>query len=315
MGRLAWTTATRSGIVSRVGRGAGLLGLLCLVSLGSASSAGAAACGWNPVCPYQGIQVLGDSDPGSLDRPLAVAMGPSGNVVVADGMKQSVREFTATGQLLRQIGTPGEVFPGISGVAVSPTNGEIWESDTTGTRGFAADGTPNVFIRGLESTPFVAAGGLAVSPSGNVYIFNWATNSVFEYSPAGVLLTSWPATNVVAPGMGYSEPLAVDAEGNVYLGAGALVREFNSAGSQVATLSMPSSVTTLAVYGSALYAQVGSGVGAEIATYDLSGNLTSEFPDSGLEVPTSGALSLWGRRGSSPPPPITRSRISRSMAR
>jgi hypothetical protein len=116
------------GIVLRVGRGVGLLGVLCLVSLGSASSAWAAACGWNPVCPYQGAQVLGDSDPASLDRPLAVAMAPNGDVVVADGMKQSVREFTATGQLVRQIGTPGEDFPGISGVAVSPTNGEIWES-------------------------------------------------------------------------------------------------------------------------------------------------------------------------------------------
>jgi sugar lactone lactonase YvrE len=97
--------------------------------------------------------------------------------------------------------------------------------------------------------------------------------------------------------MGYSEPIAVDAEGNVYLGAGPLVREFNSAGSQVATLSTPSSVTTLAVYGSALYAQLGSGVGAEIATYDLAGNLTSEFPDSSLEVPTSGATFAVGASG------------------
>ncbi len=143
MGRLAWTTVTRSGIVFRVGRSVGLLGLLCLVSLGSASSAvAAAACGWNPVCPYQAGQVLGNSDPASLDRPLAVAMAPSGDVVVADGMKQSVREFTATGQLVRQIGTPGSSYAGISGVAVSPTDGEIWVSDSTGTRGFAADGTP-----------------------------------------------------------------------------------------------------------------------------------------------------------------------------
>jgi len=288
---------TRSGIVLRVGRGAGLLGLLCLVSLGSASSAGAAACGWNPVCPYQGVQVLGDSDPASLDGPLAVAVAPSGDVVVADGMKQSVREFTATGQLVSQIGTPGSSYAGISGVAVSPTDGEIWVSDSTGTRGFAADGTPNAFIGGLNSVPLVVAGGVAVGPSGNVYIFSWPTNSIFEYSPTGVLLTSWPATNVVAPGTGYSEPIAVDAEGNVYLGAGALVREFNSAGSQVATLSTPSSVTTLAVYGSALYAQLGSGVGAEIATYDLSGNLMSEFPDSGLEVPTSGATFAVGASG------------------
>jgi sugar lactone lactonase YvrE len=297
VGRLAWTTVTRSGIVLRVGRGAGLLGLLCLVSLGSASSAGAAACGWNPVCPYQGVQVLGDSDPASLDGPLAVAVAPSGDVVVADGMKQSVREFTATGQLVSQIGTPGSSYAGISGVAVSPTDGEIWVSDSTGTRGFAADGTPNAFIGGLNSVPLVVAGGVAVGPSGNVYIFSWPTNSIFEYSPTGVLLTSWPATNVVAPGTGYSEPIAVDAEGNVYLGAGALVREFNSAGSQVATLSTPSSVTTLAVYGSALYAQLGSGVGAEIATYDLSGNLMSEFPDSGLEVPTSGATFAVGASG------------------
>jgi sugar lactone lactonase YvrE len=277
-----------------VGRGAGLFGLLCVVSLGSASSAGAAACGLNPVCPYQAIQVLGDSDPASLDRPLAVAEAPNGDVVVADGMKQSVREFTATGQLVRQIGTPGEIFPGISGVAVSPTNGEIWESDTTGTRGFAADGTPNAFIGGPNSVPLVLAGGVAVSPSGNVYIFSWATSSVFEYSPTGALLTSWPATNVPASD---SEPIAVDAEGNVYLGASALVREFNSAGSQVATFSMPSSVTTLAVYGSALYAQLDTGVGEEIATYDLSGNLTNEFPDPGLEVPTSGATFAVGASG------------------
>jgi sugar lactone lactonase YvrE len=283
VGGVTRTWATPAGLGSGLARAIGLLGLLALVSLGAASRAAAAtACTWNPVCPYQGLRVLGGTDASSLAGPLAVALTPGGDVVVGDRGAESVREFTATGQLVQYIGTPGS-YQDENGVAVDPTSGEIWVSDEMGVHGFTADGTPEATATGNGVGPF-QTDGIAVAPNGTLYAFNGDTSTIYSYSPAGTVLSMLPAPGVIPDNSGDAPvAMAVDSEGDVYLADidSEKVTEVSPAGIEVATLSVPS-VMSLAVSGSTLYVQSEWGEGAQIRTYDLSGGLTGGFVDSGL---------------------------------
>jgi hypothetical protein len=123
-----------------------------LASLGAAAGARAAACGWYPVCPYTVVQTLGDTDPASLEGPMDVAVTPGGDVLVADLTKESVREFDASGQFIRQIGAPGS-FQYVDAVAVDQSSGEIWVADQTGVHGFSPTGTLESTLRRRCPTP------------------------------------------------------------------------------------------------------------------------------------------------------------------
>jgi sugar lactone lactonase YvrE len=264
-------------------RGLVVLGVALVVALLAASSAAAAACGWNPVCPYQAATVFGDTDPASLDGPLAIALTPSGDAVIADQAKESVREFDATGQLVREIGTPGS-YNNVNGVAVDESSGEIWVSDYMGVTGLASDGTPEVQIQtyapdGVPPASFHPAG-IAVGPSGTLYVYDGQASSIAAYSPAGVLEATWPVPT--PPGdEGESATLAVDSAGNVYVGFVDLyssIEKFSSAGTLLGTLAPDSVPTTIAIYGSTLYVESDTG----FDTYDLAGNHTQLIADPGL---------------------------------
>ena len=117
-----------------------LLLLVILICGSLAPSALAARCGRNPVCPYGRMQVLGGSDADSLSGQLAVALTPAGNVVLSDSGRQSVREFTRSGQLIMQIGAADD-FGVLRGVAVDPVSGEIYVEDAGCVWWVAPDGT------------------------------------------------------------------------------------------------------------------------------------------------------------------------------
>ncbi len=216
-------------------------------------------------------------------------------MVVADQAKESVRVFTATGQLVGQIGTPGS-YSQINDLAVDPSSGEIWVSDSLGVHGFTSDGTPEGTARGNGVGPF-QVGGIAAGPNGILYVFNGDTSTVYEYSPAGAILAMWPATNTIPAGPYWPVKLAVDGQGNVYVGVSAVVHKFSSAGSPLATFSLGSSVTSMTISGSILYAQFGSGTGAGIGTYDLSGHPQGGFADSALASAVVGPTFAIGASG------------------
>jgi hypothetical protein len=269
-----------------------------LASLGAASSAQAAACTWNPVCPYQATAVLGGSDAASLQGPLDVALTPTGDVVVADRGGESVREFTSTGQLVQQIGTPGS-YDTINGLAVDPSSGEIWVSDDMGVHGFTAAGTPEATAVGNGVGPMQMEG-IAVGPNDTLYMFNGDTSTIYEYSSSGTILSMWPAAGVAAGDIPLPVTMAVDSQGDLYIAeiGSSVVKEFTSAGTAVATISLSSSVASMAISGSTLYAQFGSGPGAEIDTYDLSGDFTGGFVDNDLEDNAEGAGATFAVDGS-----------------
>jgi sugar lactone lactonase YvrE len=199
-------------------------------------------------------------------------------LVVADRAKESVREFDAAGHLVRVIGTPGS-FNDVVGVAVDPSSGEVWVADYCGIYGFSTTGAPLGEVYGCSVSGPASGrfhpGALSVGADGTVYVFDRSAGQIREYSPQGVLLTSWEVPGAtatsVSPPLVYPVAIAVDGAGDVYVSAspgGDVVREFSPSGSLRRTLPI-GDPPELAISGSTLYAGVRSGASAEVDAYPL----------------------------------------------
>src|SRR5205823_2226070 len=102
----------------------------------------------------------GDGGPATaahLNGPRGVAVGPSGDVFIADSDNNRIRRVTPSGTISTVAGT--------------------------GEAGFAGDGGPAVAAH--LSRPF----GVAVDPSGTLYIADTDNNRIRRVSPAGVIST------------------------------------------------------------------------------------------------------------------------------
>ena len=124
--------------------------------------------------------------------PRAVAVDGSGNVYVADTINSTLRKVTPEGTVSTLAGTAGA--PG------------------------SADGTG-------AAARFNYPRGVAVDPSGNVYLADTGNNTIRKVSPAGVVSTLAGAAGFYGPEDGtgaaarFRAPygVAVDASGNVYV--------------------------------------------------------------------------------------------------
>jgi hypothetical protein len=245
---------------------------VCLALLCSAGVAHAAPCGsYNPVCPYQRLEVLGGTDLSSLNGPLAIALAPGGDVLVADQAKESVREFSSDGTLIGQIGTPGS-YNDVNGVAVDQQSGEIWVSQYgRSIEGFNSAGTPNVTITDaalpapLADAFFPAA--IAVGPGGDLYVLDH-DGDLIVFSPAGDEVTEFSVSSAFPSGLP-TQPvttIAVDDSGDVYVApATGPIHEFDSSGASMATIADEGG-GGIVIYGGQLYVE-DSG---EINSYELS---------------------------------------------
>jgi hypothetical protein len=186
-------------------------------------------------------------------NPLGVAVDTSGNVFVADSENDTIREVSAAGIVTTLVGLPG-VYGSANGTNSAalfhqPTNvavdneGNLFVADfsnqairkvtrvgtnwvvttpvgSPGSYG-TADGTNNAAL-------FILPCGVAVDGGGNVFVSDWAANTIRKVTPVG---TNWVVTTLVgSPGSSGSADgtngaarfnsvfsLAVDAEGNLFL--------------------------------------------------------------------------------------------------
>jgi len=119
---------------------AGLV-LLALLSLLTTSwlvptDAHAAGCPGASACPYAGIQLIGQRAEGVLRFPEAVALGPQGDVYVADQLSYAVQKFSPEGTLEAQWGSFGgghSQFGPIGGIAVD-ASGAVYVVDSSHNR-------------------------------------------------------------------------------------------------------------------------------------------------------------------------------------
>jgi uncharacterized protein (TIGR03663 family) len=174
--------------------------------------------------------VVGSTGSGALQfkAPKGIAIGPNGNLYVADSQNNRIEVFSPTGQFVRAWGSKGTgngQFNEPWGIAVGQ-NGNVYVADTWNHRvqEFDADGK---FVRSWGSSPvgqpatapgqFYGPRAIAIDSQGNVYVTDTGNKRVEKFDPNGTYLTSFGGAG---SGLGlFNEPvgLAIDQAGNFYV--------------------------------------------------------------------------------------------------
>ncbi len=172
----------------------------------------------------------------AFGEPTAIAVGPSGNVYVADGSRfhDRILEFNSEHQYLGQFGSPGSgpgQFNQIGGIAINPISGDLYVSDS------GNDRVQQFSPEGVYETQFGSFGsgngqlwypsGIALDSSGDVWVLDNYNGRMEEFSPSGAYLTQWTGERK----LGWATGLAVSG-GNLYVSEpyNARIQEFSSSG-------------------------------------------------------------------------------------
>lgn len=183
--------------------------------------------------------------------PAGIAVDPRGSVYVADEGHQRLVRLWGDGTFLGELGGPGDLggaeLAGADALAVSAATGQTYVADAGHNRILVYGPEGSLQARWGAGAGDGAAGdgpgafdrpeGIAVAPSGNVYVADTANNRVVELSPAGSAIAEWGSKGT--SGGRFHSPLAVavDAAGRVYVldGENNRVQEFEAGGRFLAT--------------------------------------------------------------------------------
>ena len=202
----------------------------------------------------KGTQGLGGDGGGAtgalMDTPTALVLDPAGNLYIADTNNHRIRKVGTDGNISTfagngQAASSGDGGPATSAAMNSPEGlaidqaGNLYVADTAGhrVRKITPDGTITT-VAGNGSGGFTGDGGpatqaslyypkgLAVDPSGNLFIADWLNSRVRVVTPDGTIYTAagngafsyygdgGPATNAA---LRFPWGLAADASGKIYI--------------------------------------------------------------------------------------------------
>ena len=180
-----------------------------------------------------------------LVSPIPIAVGPDGDVYVADPLTQRIRRYHPTGIYCDEWYVIQPPPPGTVGlarytfvpraIAVGP-EGNVYALCGDAVFFFAPDG---VYLggwgtRGTGAGEFVNPTGLAVASNGRVYVADTYNERVQYFSSAGSFLGKWGSYGVDEGKFHYPEAIAIAADGEVVYVADTLnerVQYFNPDGS------------------------------------------------------------------------------------
>src|SRR5204863_1417797 len=189
-----------------------LLGALVLACAGlllaGTPAAGAGPCpgsGSRP-CPYAGVKIIGQRAEGVLRFPEAVALGPQGDVYVADQLSYVIQRFSAGGAFETEWGSYGGghgQFGPIGGLAVDGA-GNVYVVDSSHDRIQKFDANGNFLLswghRGSEVGQFhfgssqnptqPPGGGIAVGGE-HVYVADSGNNRIERFTLDGREPLAW----------------------------------------------------------------------------------------------------------------------------
>ena len=172
-----------------------LAGALLAISIPTLALAQSPSPGVSPPDPFTLVATLDQAATG-LVRPTDLAVGPDGNLYIAD-LEPSIRVITPTGEPVRTWGTPGSepgqlnFGPSLPDIAVDADGlvyvleggnrrVEVFQPDGTLVRGFGSFGTgPGQFVAPINMT---------LDSAGNVYVIDDQAQTINKFDPDGGLL-------------------------------------------------------------------------------------------------------------------------------
>ena len=239
---------------------------------------------------------------GQLNQPRGIGIAPDGSLYVADQANNRVEKFDSNGKFVLAWGSKGTApgqFDNPSGVAIDKA-GNVWVTDLWNHRVEEFDaagkflnafGTYAAATGSASPGKFFGPRGIAVGPSGDLYVTDTGNKRVQKYSAGGAFETMWGQ-----PGSGpgqFEEPvgIATDAQGNVYVADtwNRRIQKFSAAGAFISQISVGSWPAVQSTYGQPFLAIAPNGV--VIATDPLRGRVLVFSPAGTL-------LKAWGGVGS-----------------
>jgi tripartite motif-containing protein 71 len=166
-----------------------------------------------------------------FERPAGIGVDPRGSVYVADEGNARLAHMWGDGSFLSEIGGPDDLggagLNGVQSVAVSPAGGNVYMADSGHNRILVYDQAGALLAHwgaeggngagGSGPGEFMHPQGVAVAPSGNVYVADTNNNRVVELSGGGEVLAQWGSLGGRDGAFHQPTGVAVDAAGRVYV--------------------------------------------------------------------------------------------------
>ena len=146
---------------------------------------------------------------------VSVAVDPNGDYLVGVSAPPGrVLRRSPSGTVLQVIGEDDFLSGSVFGVAVDPTSGRIYASDSAGADQVLVFDSAGTFIS-VFATGIGQPLGLAVDANGNVYVAQTiGGNQIHVFAPDGSLIESFGSGDLAGPGGG----IAIDSQGRVIVG-------------------------------------------------------------------------------------------------
>jgi len=176
-----------------------------------------------------GASDSGSGPPGTFNEPWGIAIGPEGNIFIADTWNHRIQKFTPEGDLITTWGRFGQretpdSFWGPRDVVVDQL-GHVYVSDTGNKRIVVFDGDGQFLVEfgdvGLGDGQFDEPSGLALDDNGNLYVADTWNQRIQVFSPdtdgiAQYFLTKWDVEGWYGQSLDNKPYLTVGADGNIY---------------------------------------------------------------------------------------------------
>jgi len=253
---------------------------------------------WFSSLPHGGTNMFNGgrgTGKGEFDSPTAMAIDPSGNILVADTGNGRIEKFSPNGTFVTSIGQ----FEAPNGIAIDHT-GNIYLAEIGSKHRVQKLGPDGTFI--AQWAPgFYGPRRIAIGPDDSVYVVDSGHNRIVKFSPDGQVLASWGSEGSGDGQFKGLSSVAVDPMNNKLYVADPLnsrIQVFDSDGAFLTKWSIPEWGQTLGLVDLAVDPQRGrlyassANMGA-VLVFDLNGtrvgHLTPKPPDK-LEGPSALAL-------------------------
>jgi tripartite motif-containing protein 71 len=242
-----------------------------------------------------------------FSTPTGVATDTSGNVYVLDSGNNRIQKFSSNGTFIAKWGLQGTAdgqFNNPTGIAVDPL-GNVYMADPQNDRiqKFSSDGTfitkwgghiGSLFDGDTNNPPliFPSSPGIAVDPSGNVYVADTLEHKIVKFSTDGTWISDLGSNGIGDGQFSFPSSLSTDSAGNLYVldsanhriqvftGDGKFITKWGSQGSGDGQFGGKSSAITVDRGGNVYVADSGNN---RIQKFDSTGKFITKWGSQGSD--------------------------------